>query len=75
MLNSGNDDDDEDKDELRQMTRDDFDFMIGRIDRMEISVAQVISKVYPHIFLSILIYNQTLKFGLKFIFTIMNLRT
>ena len=57
MLNSGNDDDDEDKDELRQMTRDDFDFMIGRIDRMEISVAQVISKVYPHIFLSILIYN------------------
>ncbi len=28
------------------MTRDDFDFIVGRIDRMELSVASVISKVF-----------------------------
>ena len=39
------DDDDENEDELRQMCRDDFDFAVGRIDRMEMSVANIISKV------------------------------
>jgi len=43
FFESGNDD--EEEDELRQMTRDDFDFVLGRIDRMELSVANVISKV------------------------------
>jgi hypothetical protein len=44
FISSGNDNEEE-EDELRQMTRDDFDFVLGRIDRMELSVANVISKV------------------------------
>ena len=43
-LFTGNDAE-EDVDELRQMARDDFDFVVSRIDRMEISVANIISKV------------------------------
>jgi hypothetical protein len=32
-------------DEHRKMNRDDFDFIAGRIDRMELTVASAISKV------------------------------
>ena len=28
------------------MTRDDFDYVVSRIDRMELSVANIISKVF-----------------------------
>lgn len=38
-------DGEEEVDELRQMSRDDFDFVVGRIDRMEMSVASVINKI------------------------------
>lgn len=31
--------------EPRQMTRDDFDYVVSRIDRMELSVASIINKV------------------------------
>ncbi|CAF0799781.1 unnamed protein product [Brachionus calyciflorus] len=34
-----------DENEPRQMTRDDFDYVVGRIDRMELSVASIISKI------------------------------
>ena len=33
------------EDEHRKMNRDDFDFIAGRIDRMELTVASAISKV------------------------------
>lgn len=38
----------DEEDELqiaKQMTRDDFDYMTGRIDFMELSVASIINKV------------------------------
>lgn len=39
------DEEDEHEDELRQMCRDDFDFAVGRIDRMETSIANIINKL------------------------------
>ena len=39
------DQNDDEADELRHMVRDDFDFIVSRIDRMEMSVANIISKV------------------------------
>ncbi|RNA09297.1 polycystic kidney disease 2-like 1 [Brachionus plicatilis] len=35
----------DDESEPRLMTRDDFDYVVGRIDRMELSVASIISKI------------------------------
>lgn len=37
--------DEEDSNEPRQMTRDDFEYAVGRIDRMELSVANIINKI------------------------------
>lgn len=38
-------DEEENSDEPRKMAREDFDYVVGRIDRMELSVASIISKV------------------------------
>ncbi len=35
----------EEGDEPRKMTRDDFDFVVNRIDRLELSVASIIKKI------------------------------
>ncbi len=37
---------DEEDIEDRKMTRDDFDYIVARIDRMELSVASIINKVF-----------------------------
>jgi hypothetical protein len=36
---------DEDNEGPRQMTRDDFEYAVTRIDRMELSIANIINKI------------------------------
>ncbi len=45
------------------MTRDDFDYVVARIDRMELSVASIINKVFISIFIYLLILSESLYDG------------